>query len=1092
MQIYKTLEHNIRIVEYENSLAATIADMWNKSAESWGGGTGIRTAEQIIEEHKTLTYFNVFIALDGETAVGYCSLLNSYFDANTLYIGLLGVRPDYQGKKVGKALVLECVERTIELKYPRLDIHTWSGNTKAVPLYKKCGFLWEDREDSTYLINFIPMILHTDLFSEFFQSAHWYQDATRPIDLERDGVKINKFETFGYSWERDGISLHIGFERSGRSIRMIETNDYKIEFMADSHEPAFGMYYTGTFEVENKTGVPLDISIQGKDDRNVRFSPSNEINMDSSKLTSEKTGVQSSKPSGVQSLQDPLEQSASQSNSELDGIVIQEGISVQEQLIGRKEFKGRFYVDIVNEPQNTWHIHPRVVADVTINGKTVEFGLGINTKVPVQLQRNTLREIAQIGHKNTSYFNLTSALREDAVVTLTIPPNTMTQFESDTYTTAIKADGKASIKTSELVTGIGHERVMVKYDVTFVNAKIPAFTFEYPLHLVNQNFTKQFAYETEEKYHIVNGPWAIHMEKKNNDVYAVYLKEGTDLHFGEAKLGMPFISEFLNVKPEVRMYQQDELMVCEATFASEKKQGIHLIFVYELSASGVMKRYYKVKNTSTVDQAISVLDSYWLPIRMETMMFYDGKIVRNSDSIDGGDSKWGVGDIEVSKWTENWLYEDQKEGSLAVCWSPQYHASNRWGMGLNLECDCGLIAAGEEYTTEAVELYAGIFKSYHQFRNYVMNRYDREPEHVEFPMQPKFNEGNPFVQKTQIPVELCNNRSVVRSGKIIATVDGCEQVQENPMDEVVPVNQFDLKFAQEYQEIKTLDLKLDLDYYKRSYKRALFFPDPSVTIETKVEEDRYICDNGRIHFEVGTNYSDALISLISHSAEGDQQWLFTRYPNHEPYAWSNPYIGGLHSFLSNMSGSMMIKEKVSAEFCKVMDRCGNEWQGIKTTMAITEHPDHKGITMNCYYVTMPKLPVLCQFFALTNETGHYREDEVSSDVSIEGGNRLEGLSGRFIDKKGLNYEFHYGVEENARWADHLIEIVSQKRKEHLFLYRDDSEIENDFDNTICQVNSSVYAYTEHGESVTGKPMFLIMTEEELDAKMLEDLKRVRF
>ena len=1054
MIIYKTLKHNIRIVEYEDSLAATVADMWNKSAESWGGGSSSRTADMVIEEQKILSAYNIYIAMDGDVAVGYCNLLSSYFDAQTLYIGLLGVRPDYQGKKVGKALVKMCVERTIELGYPRLDIHTWSGNTKAVPLYKKCGFLWENREGTTYLVNFVPMILRTSMFASFFENADWYIDANKEITADPDGVKINKFETFGYSWEKDGQSLKIGFERSGKCIRMIETNDYKIEFIAESHEPAFGLSYQAKFVVENKSGAALDLKIVSKDEKNIRFT----------------------KTADGQSETNPL------------------GLEVEEKVVGCQEYSGRFYVDSLSEPQNTWHIHPRVVADVCINGHTVEFGLGIHTLIPIKLELQERREVARLGLTSTCYLNLTSALPEDATVEIHIPKNGLTSFAADIYTTQIDAEGKASIRSTNTVLNTGHEKVMVKYHVTFANNTIPGFEFDYPLHLVNQDLTKQFIYESEEKYHIVNGPWAIHMDKNSNDTYAVYRKDFFDLHFDEVKLGHPYISEFNTAKPQVRMYHDAEFVVLEAEFASSRFLGIHLTMVYVLSSSGVMKRNFRVNNHSTKEQDIAVLDNYWLPLGIETILTYDNKIVRNSDPYDGGDSKWGVSDLEVSKQGEHWLFEDRTRLNWGMSWCPSYPMTYRWGSGININIECGTIVPGGEVITEPTEFVFGVFEDYKQFRNYVLHRYDVEAEHVESVMQLKMNGGSTFVDGDQLLVELLNNRAVVRSGRVGVTLDGLAEPQEqvNPADEVIAVNRFTLQLQGKRTELATLRMNLDFDYYKRVYERTVFFSDAAKEMTPIVEEDRYIFDNGRIRFAVGTGYSDALYSLVSQTSDGDQQWLFSRYPKHEPYGWNNPYIGGLHSFLSNIGGSMLIKETVTAEFTQVEDQFGSSWQGIKTTMHITEHPDHKGITLHCHYVTKPGLPVLCQFFTLVNRTGHFREDEISSNVSIDGDNRLEGLTGHYVDSKGRNYDFVYGEESNVRWADHLIDIRSNTRKEHFYIYRDDENLQNEYDNKVLQVNSHVTASTEHGGSYIGKPMFLIMTEEQLDARMLQDLKYVRF
>ncbi len=160
---------NIKIVEYEHKYAAATAVMWQNSGKGWNGETFLTTAQDVITDEENSIYLNAWLALDGDLVVGYCNLYEYQEDTGALYIGLLNVRDDYQGKKIGKTLVLKAVERTIELGWDRLDLYTWSGNTLAVPLYKKTGFFWEDRDDTTHLINLIPSALKNELVKDHFK-----------------------------------------------------------------------------------------------------------------------------------------------------------------------------------------------------------------------------------------------------------------------------------------------------------------------------------------------------------------------------------------------------------------------------------------------------------------------------------------------------------------------------------------------------------------------------------------------------------------------------------------------------------------------------------------------------------------------------------------------------------------------------------------------------------------------------------------------------------------------------------------------------------------------------------------------------------
>ncbi|HAQ60772.1 TPA: GNAT family N-acetyltransferase, partial [Candidatus Delongbacteria bacterium] len=206
-----------KLVEYNPKYAKAIADMWNVSKDGWNGEADHKTEESVKRKEEISSHLNLYLALDGDKVIGYCKLSKYFAEENTLYVDLLNVDPAYHGKKAGKMLVKKSVERTIELGYPRIDLFTWAGNTKAVPMYKKCGFFWEQMEGgSTHLMNFIPTVVQAELFRDFFKKADWYDDSNRKIELTPDGVSENGFDYLTYSWQKDGKNLLVEFEKTGR------------------------------------------------------------------------------------------------------------------------------------------------------------------------------------------------------------------------------------------------------------------------------------------------------------------------------------------------------------------------------------------------------------------------------------------------------------------------------------------------------------------------------------------------------------------------------------------------------------------------------------------------------------------------------------------------------------------------------------------------------------------------------------------------------------------------------------------------------------------------------------------------------------
>ncbi|WP_072638643.1 GNAT family N-acetyltransferase [Rhizobium leguminosarum] len=87
----------------------------------------------------------IFVAERGETIVGWGAREN-----HPNYVSDLWVHPDYQGKGVGRALLLHLCELMASegLATARLDTH--AGNEGAIRLYERCGFtiIWRGREFS--------------------------------------------------------------------------------------------------------------------------------------------------------------------------------------------------------------------------------------------------------------------------------------------------------------------------------------------------------------------------------------------------------------------------------------------------------------------------------------------------------------------------------------------------------------------------------------------------------------------------------------------------------------------------------------------------------------------------------------------------------------------------------------------------------------------------------------------------------------------------------------------------------------------------------------------------------------------------------
>src|SRR5690606_33419731 len=139
---------------------------------------------------------------------------------------------------------------------------------------------------------------------DFFINTSWYDSSIREIEVKPDGRVENDFHFYEYAWEKENETLRMEFERTGRGIRLIETTDYSILVTIPEHRLVFGDNYQVTYSIINKTGKPLHIDLKGISDKNIEYSMEKSI-----------------------------------------------------EVIDKTEINGTFYVNPINEEQNTFRTH---------------------------------------------------------------------------------------------------------------------------------------------------------------------------------------------------------------------------------------------------------------------------------------------------------------------------------------------------------------------------------------------------------------------------------------------------------------------------------------------------------------------------------------------------------------------------------------------------------------------------------------------------------------------------------------------------------------------------------------------------------------
>ena len=264
--------------------AARLADCFNSfdDSDSWPGGFthgNPYTAERVLQQKQKSEELKTLVAYDDDKIVGHCNVCPAEGDEEAAYVGLLGVRPDYQGKGFGKAMLIEATELAAHLGKRRIDLHTWPGNLKAMPLYKRVGYNWVPNT-RVLMESYVPGILNCSLFKQFFEKYYWYDVLKRdirqePDDIRQDGIAVYEYHFEGESGDRLDVTVDrfargmCGFRLvlNGETLEMRITPERHVGFIGVGRVPVH-------LRVRNGTSRPVDVSIDPEPQGGLRLDTS--------------------------------------------------------------------------------------------------------------------------------------------------------------------------------------------------------------------------------------------------------------------------------------------------------------------------------------------------------------------------------------------------------------------------------------------------------------------------------------------------------------------------------------------------------------------------------------------------------------------------------------------------------------------------------------------------------------------------------------------------------------------------------------------------------------------------------------------------
>ncbi|MEG0309202.1 MAG: GNAT family N-acetyltransferase [Clostridium sp.] len=1043
--------NNFKIIDYTPHYAKEIAKMWIMSTEGWNGSHANVTEENILESHKSNINVNTFLAVKDEEVLGYCALIDQ---KEALRIKLLNTRYDYHCNGIGKEIIKAVTNRALELDYSMIDLHTWSSNKKSIPFYKRCGFFLENNQ-SSHCISFIPYVLKTEALKGYFENEDWYSGLKQNMDMEPSEIEENGFEFYEYNWERNNIKLRLQFERRGRGLRLIETDDYLVSVIINDETLMFGKKYKVFYEITNKTGEVLKIKIKGENNKNIKFQLNKEVNV------------------------------------------------YEKEII-----QGEFYIEPSNEEINNEKIHPSVVSQIYINDTTALFRFGILPRLPAEI--NILSESIEKfpGQSSKFYMNIKNNLCEEATFEFKLNRNDNIEFKNRDFRVKLNDNEKVSIEVPYSL-----KKPTVYSESINVTATLKSGEkIEFKANVIE--FFKgrggKFGGETNNSYIIVNGAYSVILDKDENDIQFRKFKN----QFREMVLFTPQIemlnnNELVSKKIEnVCWYEENEYMILKGDYSFYNYSEIKITLVIRLHISGIAQSYFEVYNLSDIktDEEILIKQQIYHDELSRGVIPYNNKFIKSADM-----ALEDTTPFKSELLSENWIFSGDDNNTRSLWWDKgKLFYFGEWPF-MYLEEHIGIVNGKSKKTTKSVYVALTTFETWQDLRSFTLktfqkrlissaegdNLIDKETLNLctTNDCEIIINKGNPFI-KDGTTIEIRKYNEIPIKGKIkVDSKKGSVCSIEKSFENMTLAMEVSTSMTDEYNyDIISVKTDLGLLIFE---KNAALFKIKDVDFKTQIKKYKgfniYSINNGVMTIKSSPDFTSGIYSLT----HKDEEYLHSDFTNSEMRTWYNPWFGGMQTVPRNwyVESTSLLNEKVITNFVKMTDVCGNQWQGIKTSLNITEDEQYKGLKINEYYLMLPGVPVLCHTSEIINNTGEFMKDMLLAHRNFF--NIGNEMMKNFITFKDSNNEiktYRVGVEFCDIFPSSSLIYGNYDLENKIQIY---GKHENSMARATISVDDNVYLLTRSfdivsDEKIFTNPMFYILTDKLIDEMMLDGFKNISF
>ncbi|MFQ6127363.1 MAG: GNAT family N-acetyltransferase [Thermoplasmata archaeon] len=939
----------MKIIDYEDRYAAKLADMWNKSDEGWPGGLtrGVpMTADKVKESESRVRCYGRFIIMEKGKAIGFVRVNPYMHEKEAAYVSWLNVLPTHHGKSYGRKLLCRSVECTLENKLERLDLHTWPGNMKALPAYKKTGFFWVPKT-TVYMQNYVPMIMQFRPAGPYFEKHDWYHTFQRPIEMVEDDVQVEGMNVFPYTWREGGEEITVWIDRESRGITGFENNDVKVFAKLDRHDVLAGMVWKMTWEVVNKSRSKMACRLNATPPKGVSLS-----------VRKKKFDVPAGKKRRMSSrLKVSLDVKEKPWDEKSDSVLTRLSIG-DESFVLRTGLRVKQAIEIETDPE--------FISVVPETEKKVVVNLKSNLKRRVKGRIHFEADGVELDKKSAP-FTITS--ERTAGVPLTIiskssetrsyPLRAWTEFEG--LRTKEKVLRVRCVGLHGAVSDVVEDRlVMENAQLRLVALRKGAFID---------------LYDKVSRYPIAE--------------------------YFNMRLGPPFWPSELS-RLDFGMKVKNEKVSTTATLStvSEEKGGLRVSLQIKMSSNDLVQILPILENKGKKKFEGRIQFFVHRELHEDKMTIPSKYGMIQEEVVQDDFPDWMEDVPKRGYFSETWIHAGNQETGLGMIWDPESSGEvelGGWGMTITL--DCPEVKPGEKRELPPLHLVVAnrdwkrVRKTWLQLsRGQVESEESISPRRVlEIATHPE-----PLVleDETEFKLTVRNSRNKKIDAKIRLdfpanlranrrTFEAEDLCLENPFEEYIR-----LKASRIGLGVFFAKARLYTPLYDDVLQLPIVVIGKPGSVSVRERKGKIRVDNGLMNFTVVPGFAGCITSLQKDGME----WVLSAYPSQSQLSWIRPWYGGLtpiamkETFLGKLHEERFTHEKVTR----------GRWKGVRVQTTAKRDEKLRGLKVSTEYLTRPRSNVVAvlQDFMNTGKSSLYFEGGCFGFFLVEGSRRTSAYFSR--------------------------------------------------------------------------------------------------